>query len=148
MKFFLGLTVLLSCEAVKAKSARAKAKRKYWLNSTIFTIAERKILAYRYKFVFGSVNMTWNGLLRAQADIEEHFSPFLTVFSSVLTVKQFNLLSFLCFFFPTLKRLHNYVFLIQPIRSLLSGLVIAVAVIPNLCPGRGTRKETHTRGNS
>ena len=99
MKFFLGLTVLLSCEAVKAKSARAKAKRKYWLNLTIFTIAERKILTYRYKFVFGSVNMTWNGLLRAQADIEEHFSPFLTVFSSVLTVKQFNLLSFLCFFF-------------------------------------------------
>ena len=104
MKIFLGLIALLSCEAVKATSARAKAKRKYWLNLTIFTIAERKILANRYKFVFGSVNMTWNGLLRSQADIEKHFSPFLTVFSSVLTVKQFNFLSFLCFFFSDAKK--------------------------------------------
>ena len=80
MKFFLGLTALLSCEAVKATSARAKAKRKYWLNLTIFTIAERKILAYRYKFVFGSVNMTWNGLLRAQADIKKTLQSFFNSF--------------------------------------------------------------------
>ena len=77
MKIFLGSTALLSCEAVKVTSARAKTK-KYRLKLTVLSITkEKKFFRFRShgRVRFGSLNMTSNDLLRAQADIEKRF-PF------------------------------------------------------------------------
>ena len=46
MKIFLGATALLRCE----QTLRVRAKKKFRQNITVFSISERKTLAYRYFF--------------------------------------------------------------------------------------------------
>ena len=55
MKSFLGSTAVLSCMAIKTTSARAKTKKRKRLNLNIFSIIERKVLAYRYFFSMSDV---------------------------------------------------------------------------------------------
>ena len=75
MKIFLCSTALLCCEAVKVTSARAKTKNTVMKTKIVSLSKKPFLLRLHGRVRFGSVNMTSNDLLRAQADIEKRF-PF------------------------------------------------------------------------